>query len=87
MSNRIVGPSGQPLDSDGKQRTPKMEERVIAALEYWKNNQKDMAFATALNAIAYQSNGLAGLAKLIRSLEDKVAKLSKEVEELKNPPA
>lgn len=81
-NNRIVGPTGQPIGGDGKQRSPTMEERLQAALEFWRTNQKDMAFATALNAIAYQSSGLSGLAKLVKKSDATIDELRKRIEQL-----
>lgn len=74
-----------PVGDDGKQRPPRMEERLQAALDMWTKGDKDVAFATALNAIAYQSHGLAGLAKLTKQLEDKVAALQARVDLLPPP--
>lgn len=62
---RIITPDGMVPGQDGKpDRPPTLQERVELALEHWQFKRKDEAFATALNAIAYLSNGLAGLAKL-----------------------
>lgn len=83
--NRIVGPTGMPLGNDGKNRSPKMEERLQAAIEAWTKGEKDMAFGIALNAIAYQSHGLAGLAKLVQSLENQVKELTEKVNLLPPP--
>jgi hypothetical protein len=87
--NRIVTPDGMvPGQGDQPPRPPTLQERLDAALEYWKFKRKDEAFATALNAIAYLSSGLAGMAKLTKQLEDSNAALTKRVEalEAKAPP-
>ncbi len=53
---------------DGGSRPPKMEERLETALEHWKHHRRAEGFATALNCIAFLSNGVAGLAKSNESL-------------------
>lgn len=61
---RIVTPDGLIPGEDGKpDRPPPMQDRIELALNHWKFNRRAEAFATALNCIAYLSNGLAGLAK------------------------
>lgn len=59
MTNRIVGPNGLIPTPDGKGRPPTTEERIQAALNLWQQGRKNEGFATALNAIAFVSQGLA----------------------------
>lgn len=91
MSGRIVTPDGQIPTPDGGKRPPTLQERLDIALEHWQYKRKDMAFATALNAIAYLSHGLAGMAKITKQLEDGnaalVARVKAMEDQLKpNPP-
>lgn len=63
--NRIVTPDGMVPGGEGKpDRPPTLEERIETALEHWQYKRKDMAFATALNCIAYLGSGLSGFARI-----------------------
>lgn len=76
--NRIVTPDGMIPGGDGKPpRPPRLEERLDLALEHWKFKRKDEAFATALNAIAFLSMGVAGLAKSNEHLRQRLEALEK----------
>lgn len=87
MSNRIVTPEGFLPQGDGKPaRPPTLQERLDAALEHWQYKRKDQAFATALNAIAYLSAGLAGMAKLAETLEKSNEELRTRVSALEAKP-
>ena len=87
--NRIVTPDGMvPGGEDKPSRPPTLQERLDQALHFWKFKQKDEAFATALNAIAYLSAGLAGMAKLTAHLEKSNEELTKRIAALEaKPPA
>jgi len=82
-AGRIVTPDGMIPGNDGKpDRPPTLEERLNSALEHWRFKRKDEAFATALNAIAYLSSGLAGMAKLTEVMRSENDVLMKRVEAL-----
>jgi hypothetical protein len=67
--SRIITLDGLiPQGPDKPARPPTLEERLNSALEHWQFKRKDQAFATALNAIAYLSAGLAGMAKLTEQM-------------------
>ena len=68
--SRIITPEGMVPGQDGKpDRPPTMEERLALALNLWKLQRKDEAFATTLNCIAYLSHGMAGMAKHVARIE------------------
>jgi len=80
MSTRIVTPDGMIPGSDGKpDRPPTLKERLDTALRFWQTAQKDKAFATSLNAIAYLSSGLAGMAILTEQMRVENEELKKRV--------
>lgn len=69
--SRIYTPDGNIASSGGDKggRPPTLQERIEEALRCWEAKQHDLGFAHALNAVAYLSNGLSGLAKLVNKLE------------------
>lgn len=79
---RIVGPDGMVPQPDGSSKPPPMQERIEMALEHWKYKRRDEAFATALNCIAFLSNGLAGLAKSNEALRVQVVQWTEAHKEL-----
>ena len=80
MSNRIVTPQGFiPGDNGQPDRPPTLQERLDTALEHWRFKRKDEGFATALNAIAYLSAGLAGMARLTEQMRVENAEMRNRV--------
>lgn len=85
--NRVVTPDGMIPGGEGKpDREPTLQERLDLALHYWKLKRKDEAFAMALNAIAYLSAGLAGMAKLTDVMRSENDALMKRIEALEKKP-
>lgn len=79
-NNRIVTPDGFiPQGGDQPARPPTLQERLDLALEHWKFQRKNEAFATALNAIAYLSAGLSGMAKLTEQMRVENDELKKRL--------
>lgn len=79
MSNRIVTPDGMVPQSDGPPRPPTLQERLQTAVDHWQYKRRDLAFATALNCIAFISTGLAGLNKVVMNLEEENAGLKRAI--------
>lgn len=83
MSGRIVTPDGMVPGNDGQpDRPPTLKERLDTALDHWRFKRKDEGFATALNAIAYLSAGLAGMAKLTEVMRSENEVLRNRVDAL-----